>query len=167
MPQWLEISTEILTLLIMLAGLAMMLVPILPAGTIIWLAAFGYGLAMGFNTAGVIFFVIITLLIIASMLIDNILMGAKAKQVGASWLSIAVSILAGFVVTLLAPPFGGLIAAPIALYFAEYLRLRDTDQALKATRAMIAGCGWAFFVRFGLGALAVLVWIIWAWGNFA
>lgn len=167
MPEWLEISTEILTLLIMLVGLMMMLVPVLPAGTIIWLAAFGYGLAVGFNTPGVIFFVIITLLIIVSMLADNVLMGAKAKQVGASWLSIAASLISGFIVTILVPPFGGLIAAPIALYLAEYLRLRDTDQALEATRAMVVGCGWAFFVRFGLGALAVLTWIIWAWGNFA
>ncbi len=167
MPQWLEISTEILTLLIMVVGLLSMVIPSFPAGIIIWLAALGYGLAVGFNTAGLIFFVIISILTLVGSLADNVLMGARAKQVGASWWSISISLLTGAVVTFLVPPFGGLIAAPIALYLVEYVRRRDTDQALQATRAMISGCGWAVFVRFGLGAISILLWAIWAWGNFA
>ena len=94
-------------------------------------------------------------------------MAGRAHKEGASWWSIVIALFAGTLVTILAPPFGGLIAAPIALYLAEYVRRRDWDQALKATKGMLIGCGWAFFVRFGLGLMKIALWAFWAWGNFA
>jgi len=27
---------------------------------------------------------------------------------------------------------------------------------------MVMGCGWAFFVRFGIGLLMIGLWIVWA-----
>ena len=167
MPQWLETSTEILTLIVMLVGLFGLIIPIFPGGVVIWLAALGYGFLTGFSTPALVFFLIISLLTIASVLADNVLMGAKAYQEGASLWSIIAALVAGVIVTFLMPPFGGLIAAPIALYLAEYLRRRDSDQALQATRGMLVGCGWAFFVRFGLGVVKITVWAVWAWGGFA
>ena len=47
MPQWLEISTEILTLIVMLIGLFGLVIPIFPGGVVIWLAALGYSLCYG------------------------------------------------------------------------------------------------------------------------
>lgn len=167
MTPWLETFSTIFTLAIMLVGLLGLIIPVFPGGIIIWLAALGYGLFNGFDTAGKIIFIIITLLAIVSTLADNILMGSKARQEGASWWSLIIAMVAGTVVTFLAPPFGGLIAAPIALYLAEYVRRRDWDQALKVTRGLLVGCGWAFFVRFGLGTLKIGLWALWAWGVFA
>ena len=167
MPEWLQTSTEILTLGVMLVGLFGLVIPIFPGGVVIWLAALGYGLLTGFAPPGIVFFVLISILMIASALADNILMGTKAYQEGASWWSILIALFAGAVVTLLLPPFGGLIAAPIALYLAEYVRRRDWEQAIKVTRGMLIGCGWAFFVRFGLGIVKIGLWAAWAWGNFA
>lgn len=167
MPEWIKTSTEILTLAVMLIGLFGLVLPIFPGGVVIWLAALGYGLIVGFTPPSVIFFVLISILTIGSVLADNILMAGRALKEGASWWSIIIALFSGMIVTILLPPFGGLIAAPIALYLAEYVRRRDWDQAFKATKGMLIGCGWAFFVRFGLGVLKIILWAVWAWGNFA
>lgn len=165
MPQWLETSSEILTLIVMLVGLFGLVIPIFPGGVVIWLAALGYGLLNGFGTAGTVIFIFITLLMLTSALADNVLMGANARRKGASWWSILIALAAGAVATILAPPFGGLVAAPLALYVAEYLRRRDAGQAMDVTRGMLLGCGWAFFVRFGLGLTKIGLWALWAWGG--
>ncbi|MDA1330350.1 MAG: DUF456 domain-containing protein [Chloroflexi bacterium] len=165
MPPWLSTSSAVLSLIVMLVGLFGLVIPIFPGGVVIWLAALGYGLLNGFGTTGTIIFIIITILMIASAAADNVLMGAKARDAGASWWSIIIALVAGAIVTFLVPPFGGLLAAPVALYIAELVRRRDWDQALRTTRGMLVGCGWAFVVRFGLGLLKIGLWVIWAWGD--
>lgn len=164
MPAWVQTSSAIITLLVMLVGLFGLIIPIFPGGVVIWLAALGYGLLNGFNTAGIVIMVLITLLMIAGALADNLFMGAGARRQGASWWSILIALATGLVLTFVVPPFGGLIGAPIALYIAEYVRRRDWDQAFQVTRGMLVGCGWAFIVRFTLGAIKIVLWAIWVWG---
>jgi hypothetical protein len=164
MPDWVQASSAVLTLIVMLVGLFGLILPIFPGGVVIWLAALGYGLLNGFSTPGIIIMVLITLLMIASALADNLFMGAGALRKGASWWSILIALAAGLVLTLVAPPFGGLIGAPVALYISEYLRRRDWDQAFQITRGMLVGCGWAFVVRFLLGLLKIGLWAVWVWG---
>ena len=88
MPNWLNLSLNILIYLIMGVGLLGMVIPIYPGVIIIWVSALAHGLITGFVTLEIWVLVIITLLAIAGMLVDNFLMGGKARQAGASWLSI-------------------------------------------------------------------------------
>lgn len=157
--------TIFVLLLVMLVGLFGMVIPIFPGGVIIWLAAFIYGLLFGFNGWGILIFIILTLLMIASSVADDILMGARARKEGASWWSIIFSTIAGLLGTILFPPFGGLIAAPIFLFVYEYIRLRDHNKAWKVTKGMMIGCGWAFILRFGLGVVMIILWGLWVWSN--
>jgi hypothetical protein len=165
MPPWLENLSTGFLLLVMLIGLFGLIVPIFPGGVVIWLAALVYGLINGFSSSGTVIFILITLLMLASAAADNIFITAKAHQAGASWWSILVAIFAGLLVTLIATPIGGLVAAPLAMYLMEYRRHRDTDTAWRITRSMLAGWGLAFVVRFGLGSLKIGLWLLWAWGN--
>lgn len=161
MPEWMQASSAVITLIVMLVGLFGLVVPIFPGGVVIWLAALGYGLLNGFSTGGTVIFIVITLLMIASALADNLFMGAGARREGASWWSILIALATGIVLTFLAPPVGGLIGAPVALYLAEYLRRRDWNQAFQITRGMLVGCGWAFIVRFILGLFKIGLWALW------
>jgi uncharacterized protein YqgC (DUF456 family) len=95
------------------------------------------------------------------MLGDNVLMGAKARKKGASWLSIFMALAAGVLFTLIFPPIGGIIAAPIVLFASEYLRLKDHEQAIDVMRGLLVGWGWAFVLRFGIGVIVLLLWLIW------
>jgi uncharacterized protein YqgC (DUF456 family) len=142
-------------------GLFGLVVPIFPGNLVMWLAALVYGLVFGFGTNGCILFVIITVLAVAAMLADNLLMGAKARERGASWVSIFMALGSGVIFTIVFPPLGGLIAAPLVLFAAEYLRLRDRDLAIAVMRGLLAGWGWSFVVRFGIGLVMLVLWVVW------
>jgi uncharacterized protein len=159
---WAQVSSFGITLFFMLIGLAGLLIPIFPGIPVIWLAALGYGVVTGFTTLGTVLFVLITLMMLVGITIDNVLMGAGARQGGASWLSIIVGMIAGVAGTLLFPPVGGIIAAPAVILLLEYSRGRDWDKAWRATRGLALGWGLSFLVRFGIGLLMIGTWLVWA-----
>jgi len=98
----------------------------------------------------------------ASVAADNLFMGAKALEAGASWRGIIIALVAGVVTSFFFTPIAGLIVAPLTLYITEYIRLNDSEEALKITKGMVLGCGWAFVVRFGLGAIQIGLYAAWA-----
>lgn len=161
MPNWLGIPLKILIYLIMAVGLFGMVIPIYPGVIIIWAAALIHGLATGFNTLEIWVIVLLTLLAAAGSLVDNVLMGGKARQAGASWLSIGLTLAGGLLGTFLFPPLGGIIAAPLILYLTEYLRIRDHRRARHVTANLLTGWGLSFLARFGIGLVMIIVWAIW------
>ncbi len=147
----------------MLVGMFGSLVPFFPGIFIMWLSALGYGFLDGWSTLGIILFILMTVLLVISSLIDNVMMGAGAKRGGAHWLSIIAALIAGVLFTILFPPFGGIIAAPLSVFLVEWIRLRDARKAWKALIGMSAGYGISYFVRFGLGMLIMSMWWLWVW----
>jgi uncharacterized protein len=162
MPAWLTTTIFWTTLVIMLVGLFGLVVPIFPGIAVIWLAALGYGVTTGFTTLGWVLFAVITVLFFIGAIIDNVLMGAKARKEGAAWSSLALGVLAGILGTIFFPPLGGLIAAPLVLLALEYIRQRDFKKALVTLRGLAIGWGSAFVVRFLIGAAMIGVWLVWA-----
>jgi len=163
MPTWLQISIEVLTLTFMLFGLFGLIIPVVPGLVIIWVAALGYGIAASFGTLGWIMFAIISLLMVAGSVIDNVLMGTQARQSGASWVSIAAALVFGIAGNFVLPVIGGLIAALLALFIAEWIRCKNWRESLKSVRGMAWGCGWAFVIRFIMGVVMIGLWLVWAW----
>ncbi len=161
---WLGLSFRLLVLLVMLVGLFGLVIPIFPGIVVIWGAALVYGLVSGFGSLGGWLFAGITVLMLIGVVVDNIAMSAGARKGGASWWSIAASIVAALAGTYFFPPLGGLVLAPVVLLTAEYLRRRDLPQAWEATRGYLLGCGWAFVIRFALGVVMIGLWAYWAWG---
>jgi uncharacterized protein len=158
---WLVSSLNILTFLVMAGGLFGSLIPFVPGPLIIWLAGLGYGIIAGFGSLGWWMFGLMTLFMVAGSLIDNLLMGVGAKQGGASWISIGVGLVAGVLGTLLLPPWGGLVAAPLAVYVYEVYRQGSHAGAIQAIKGMAAGWGVSFLARFGFGLLMMVCWLIW------
>lgn len=171
MPEWLSSLshsfTFALTLVVMLVGLFGLIIPIFPGGWIILLAALFYGLVSGFGTWGTIIFVVLVLLAITGSLVDNFLMGAQARRAGASWWSLFFAAVGGIVGTIVAPPFGGLLGAPLFLLLAEWWQHRDWRKALRTTRGLAIGWGWSFLARFGIGVLMIMLWAVWVSVNSA
>jgi len=162
---WLNIGNtafHILVAVTMLAGWLGLLIVIIPGLVIIWSAGLVYGLALGFGTSGWIIFGIMTVLMIFGSLIDNVLIGASAKQKGASWLAIGAAVLGAIVGSIVLPPFGGLIFAMVALFLVEYFRIKNWRKALDSTSSMAMGCGWAVVIRLAVGAIMIGLWLLWA-----
>lgn len=155
------ITLRLVVLAVMLFGLLGLVIPVLPGLVIIWIPALVYGILTGFNWTSGILFALMTILMVAGSLIDNVIMGARARQQGASWIAIGVALALGLLGSLVFPPFGGLIAALLGLFAVEMFRLKDLKQALESTRSMAVGCGWAAVVRFGMGTIMILLWGAW------
>lgn len=163
MPEWLVTTLTVFIGLVILTGLFGLLIPGFPGIVIIWIATLGYGILVGFDTLGIVLFIVITLLMIAGVTVDNVLMGAGARMGGAAWRTVIIAVVAGVAGTLIFPPFGGLAAAPLAIFLVEYWRVRDGRQAWRATLGLAAGFGASFFVRFLIGALMFTLWLVWVW----
>jgi len=162
MPEWLATSIFWVTLVIMGVGLLGLIVPIFPGITIIWLATLGYGVVTGFTTLGWVLFAALTILFIVGVVIDNVLMGARAHKEGATWFTLLLGYLAGIVGTIVFPPVGGIIAAPLVILLLEYRRQGDFNKALVSLRGLAVGWGLSFVVRFFIGVAMVGLFLIWA-----
>jgi len=165
MTNWLEpiLSGLAITFLfvVMLFGLFGMVIPIFPGGVVIWLAILVYGLLFGISGWGWVFLILITGMMIAGIFVDDLLMASAARKQGASWGSLVFAYLGGIAGTILLPPFGGLLGAPLVLYISEYGRKRSRDKAWKVTRGLLVGWGWSFVARFFLGLVMISLWMIW------
>lgn len=146
---------------IMALGLFSLLFYVIPGLTIIWLAVLVWAIANGFTVSTGIIFGLITLLMIGGNLVDNLLMGTQARKTGASWIAIAVALLAGIVGSIALPPFGGLIAAAAGILIVEWIRKKDLQAGLKSTGGILTGCGLAVVVRFFIGLIMIALWILW------
>jgi len=164
MEDWLNLTIFGLTQFFMLVGLFGLIVPVFPGLVIMWLASLGYGIATGFDSSlGIALFIFLTVLIIVGSVADNLFMGVGARRGGASWSTILVALLAGIIGTLVFPPFGGIIAAPLAILGLQYIRLRDLQKSWEALRGLMTGWGLSFVVRFLIGLFVMGIWWIWVW----
>ncbi len=151
----------VILLAVMLFGLLGLIIPLLPGLVIIWVAALVYGIVDGFTWANGAVFALMTLICVVGSLIDNVIMGASAKQQGASWIAIAISMVLGIAGSFAFPPFGGLVAALLGIFAYEFYRLRDWRKALASTKGMALGCGWATIIRAAMGVVMIGMWLAW------
>lgn len=157
-----NVTLHIFVGLTMVVGWLSLLIVIVPGLVIMWVGALGYGIATGFGTTGWIIFAIMTVLMIVGSLIDNFLMGASARQKGASWWSLGAAWVGAIIGTVVLPPIGGLIFALLALFTVEYFRLKDTKQAFDSSTSLATGCGWSVGVRLAIGFIMMILWVLWA-----
>jgi len=162
-----EFLLQWLTLTFMLVGLFGLVIPIFPGITVIWLAALVY--AVFEYTAGKmdvwdwLLFALITILMVVGNFVDNIIITRKLRETGTPWRSIAVGYVAGVVSSLFLTPFAALLVTPLALYLAEYWRLRNVRQAFNSAKGWLIGFGWTFLALVAIGGVMIGLWALWAW----
>ena len=160
---WLRVGVETLTLFTLIVGTAGLIVPVFPGLVINWLAILVYGLVSGFGVKGLIIFILVTILMIIGNTADNIMMGKKARESGASWLSIGTGYAASLSVSLFFTPIAGLAAAPVSVFLVEFIRRRKWREALNVAWAVMVGWGWSIGARIAIGVVMIGLWMIWAW----
>jgi uncharacterized protein YqgC (DUF456 family) len=147
---------------VMLFGLLGLIIPVLPGLVIIWLAVLVYALATGFSWANGLVFAVMTVMMVVGNLIDNLFMAGSARSTGASWVGILVALVAGLIASIFLTPIGGLAFALLGLFAVEWIRLKQWRKALESTKSMAIGCGWSAVIRFGIGVVMILLWVVWA-----
>lgn len=162
-----QVVLETLTLFVLLAGLAGLLIPVFPGLTVMWLATLVYALVQAANDkmtwADWTLFALITLLMLVGNIIDNIIIAKHVRDKQVPWSSILLAFGAGIVVSLIFTPLGGMAAAPAGLFLAEWRRLKDRSAAFANTKAWMTGWGWAIAAKLGFGIIMIALWMLWAW----
>jgi uncharacterized protein YqgC (DUF456 family) len=164
-PYTIEVEQIARGIAIVMMAVGLLVIPILPGLVIIWVSALGYGIAAGFGVLGWVMFALITVLMLAGSILDNVLMGAKAHKEGAPWwvvlIALASAIIGSIVIPI--PIIGGILAALLVLFLIQWIRLKDSRKALVSMRGMLVGCGWAAVFRVIIGLVMIGLWLIWAW----
>ena len=149
-----------ISLVVMLLGLFGSIFPILPGLVIIWIAALGYGIFLGFDTLGWIMFTIITALMITGELAEHVLMGTLAHKEGAPMWVVLIVLVVAIAGNFVFPILGGVLAGLLALFGVEWLRSKDARKALISTRGLLVGFAWGFAARFSAGLAMIGSWCI-------
>jgi uncharacterized protein YqgC (DUF456 family) len=164
---FLQVALEVLTLFALLVGLFGLVVPVFPGLTIMWFATLVYALIQGAadNMSGWdwFLFAIITILMIGGNIVDNIIIAAKMRDQYIPWSSILIAFAAGILVSIFFTPLAGLVAAPLGLFIAEMIRLKNREEAIKSTKAYMVGWGWSLGARLIIGIAMIGSWMLWAW----
>lgn len=164
---FLQVVLETLTLLALIIGLLGLIVPVFPGLVIMWLGTLLYALIQ--NAAGNMsgldwfLFAVITVLMIAGSILDNLIIAYKMRDKYVPWSSILFAFAAGIVASIFFTPLIGLVAAPAGLFLAESRRLKNREAAVESTKAYMIGWGWAFGARFLIGLAMIGFWMLWAW----
>ena len=162
-----ELLLRSVVLTFMLVGLFGLVIPIFPGIIVIWLAALVYAVteAMAGNMSiwAWVLFALITVLMIIGNVVDDIIMTQKLRESGTPWISIAIGFIAGVISSFFLTPFAALLITPLALYLAEYYRLRNGREAIRSAKGWLIGFGWSFAAMFAIGLVMILLWVLWAW----
>lgn len=163
---WTLVVLQGITLAVLLIGWAGLLIPVFPGLAVMWLATLIYALLV--NSIGRMgwidwtLFGLITVLMLAGSIVDNIIIARKMRGRHVPWRSILLAYLAGLLASAFFTPVIGIAASPLALYAAESARLRDRKLGFESARLYMIAWGWAFAAVFTIGALMIILWSLWA-----
>lgn len=169
MSLWAEIPLLTVVILGMLIGLFGLILVFFPGLTVIWVSILVWGIATLFNysagpwtfTLTIATFVVITMLMLLGNILDNIFMAGGARSKGASWWAIGLSWVAMILGGIWLTPVGGLAAALIVLFVAEWIRIKDHKKAFNSTSHMAMGCGWAVVSRLAIALVMIGLAVMW------
>jgi uncharacterized protein YqgC (DUF456 family) len=163
---WSEVVLQTLTLFVLLVGWLGLLIPVFPGLVVMWLATFVYAILE--NGAGRmapvdwLLFAGISLLAVTGNVVDNIIISRKMRGRAIPWSSILLAYAAGLIGSLFLTPVVGIAASPVTLFLVESTRLRNRRAGFTSARAYVIAWGWSFLAVFGVGALMIVLWILWA-----
>jgi len=162
-PYNIEIEQIARGIAIVMMAVGLLVIPILPGLVIIWVSALGYGISAGFGVLGWVMFALITILMLAGSILDNLLMGAQAHKEGAPWWVVLIALVSAIIGSFVIPIVGGILAALLVLFLIQWIRLKDARKALTSMKGMMVGWGWAAVFRVIIGLVMIGLWLIWAW----
>jgi uncharacterized protein YqgC (DUF456 family) len=163
---WSEVFLQTITLFVLLVGWMGLLIPVFPGLIVMWLATLIYALIE--SSVGRMawidwtLFGVITALTALGTVIDNIIIARRMRARSIPWTSIALAYLTGLVASLFFTPVVGLAASPLTLFAVESRRLRDGRLGFNSARTYMVAWAWSFAAVFGIGAIMILLWLLWA-----
>ncbi len=123
-----------LTAAVVMLGVVGTIIPLLPGLLLVWAAAFGWGLLMGFGFGGIVAMVMITAMLVAgiylSIRIPQKSAAAQGLSIGGTLFGVVLAIIMGVVLPVVGVPIGFVLGVWI-------VRVLDTGDAPEAFRSAL------------------------------
>lgn len=144
----------VLSILIMVVGIAGCLLPALPGIPLVFLGILGYGWAEGFHVITGKYLAIMGALTLLAVLVDYLSGVWGAKSFGSSKYGMIGALLGG-VIGIFFGPIGVFVGPLVGAFIGEYIVLQDASKAIYSAVGTILGifAGIVFKVVLGLGML--------------
>jgi uncharacterized protein YqgC (DUF456 family) len=148
-----EIIVIIIGAVLVFLGLAGSILPVLPGPPLCFIGLFLLGLIKDFSyPLTPIFFILMGLVLVASLGLDYIIPVWGAKKYGASKWGIWGSV-AGMAIGIFFSPFGILLGALIGALVAEWLFNKETGRPLRAAWGVFVGTLLGTVLKLGISAV--------------
>lgn len=148
--------------IVMAVGIAGVVLPGLPGLGLMWLAAFGFGLAGGFAEGGWSAFVIVTVLAVIGVLLGVWLPKKATESAGVARRTIWLGVLGGVIGFFVIPVVGVLVGGAMGVFGSELHRQRDGRKAWNAAWRTLTGFGLAAIAQVAVGVVLAGTWAVWA-----
>lgn len=153
----------IVSLVVMVIGLAGTFLPVIPGIPLIFLAILGYGIVEGFHIITLGFLIVMFLVALVASLLDYAGGAIGAKRFGATRNGVIGAIAGGIVGILILGPIGLLAGPFIGAVIGEMWRGRPFEIALEAGLGTMLGIAGATLVKviIAIGMILAFIWRVW------
>ncbi len=129
----------VLTLVVIMVGIAGTFVPIIPGVPLVFIAIAAYGWHEGFQTISPRYLVIIAGVTVLSLFVDYLATYMGAKYFGSSKKGLYGAVLGSFVGLFIFPPLGLLLGPWIGAIVGEFLQGNDWNKAMRSGAGAVIG----------------------------
>lgn len=157
----LEIIAWVLVVALFAVGMAGAVYPILPGALAIYAAFFVYGLFLGFEEFGWIFWTLQTLIVVILFVADYAVGAWGVKKYGGSKASVYGSTIGIIIGPFVIPGFGLLLGPLLGAVIGEMIAGADFKQSLKAGFGAVVGLFTSTVVKVILQLVMIVLFIVW------
>jgi len=150
----------VITIILILIGIAGTIFPFLPGVPVIFIAIVGYGWYEGFNVIDVRYLLIMGGITVLALLVDYLSSVMGAKYFGSSKKGIWGALIGTFIGIFFIPPFGIIVGPWLGAVVGEYWELNDINRALKVGLGTVVGLLSGMFFKIVLALIMTITFVI-------
>lgn len=151
-----------LTAAVVMLGVVGTIIPLLPGLLLVWFAALGWGLLMGFGFGGIVAMVLITAMlavgIYLSIRIPQKSAAAQGLSIGGTLFGVVLAIVVGIVLPVVGVPIGFVLG----VWIVRVLNTGDASEAFRSSLRTTYALLRASAAQFGVAVAMGLTWLVWA-----
>lgn len=155
------ILSWISVIVLFLVGMAGAIYPILPGALAIYAAFFVYGLCVGFEPFGYMFWVIQTAIVAVLFIADYVVNAWGVKRFGGSRASIIGSTVGVIVGPFIIPGFGLILGPLLGAAIGEMITGASMAKSVKSAIGAVVGLFTSIVVKFALQTVMIVLFFIW------
>lgn len=152
-------GVEVLVAVVIAVGLAGILLPVLPGGSLLVGAGILGWAAWRGSALGWVVFAVAAVVLMAGVIVKYAVPGRRLKEVGVPLSTQLVGAVLGVVGFFVIPVVGLVIGFVLGVFLAELRRLRDAAAAWGSTKHALRAVGLSILIELCAGLLATVAWV--------